>query len=417
MVDGGRTRLQRLARWPTTSPSASMTNWSESKKHGTLLEANYFQPIDHENLVQGFFYIMKVKIVTISLFEGWNDDMCCFSVLRKEQYFNSYDFFLYAQKDTVLKCLFYIGSDTGSMRWSEARYLPGDFDAFDAFDDAGNPPVYFWTRYLRIDVPLNWFSLFEEARQRQRKWNMDVQRQYIYQQEQQQQHQQHQQQRIDATTTNSGNVDDGDEEDEILSFPAPPSSISSLPLDNDLPLGSSFSQVRHGSPTIFTNVDAPCIPPSAAATITTASNKNDTYISPYPLPPPPPLPIDTHCPPVSPSTTAAVAAFPTSSSSSPPPPAAKLDSQSSRQDDQLVYSPVPSIRHSSKGLNKATTASTTLSPSTKSQQYRRYSQQITNDKKPSDPMALPPNNHKSKFSRSMSIKSLSRNRRSVFGLF
>ncbi|ORZ13293.1 hypothetical protein BCR42DRAFT_493349 [Absidia repens] len=403
LFDGGRTRLQRLARWPTTSPSASMTNWSDSKKHGTLLEANYFQPIDHENLVQGSLYIIKVKIVTISLFEGWNDDMCCFSVLR---------------------------SDTGSMRWSEARYLPGDFDAFDAFDDAGNPPVYFWTRYLRIDVPLNWFSLFEEARQRQRKWNMDVQQQYIYQQEQQQQHQhqhqRHQQQRIDTTATNNGNVDDADEEDEILSFPAPPSSISSLPLDingdNDLPLGSSFSQVRHGSPTIFTNIDAPCVPPSTVATLTTTTtNKNDTYISPYPLPPPPPLPIDTHFPPVSPSTTAAVAAFPTSSSSSsppPPPPAAKLDTQPNHQIDQLVYSPVPSIRHSSKGMvNKTTTASTTLSASTKSQQYRRFSQQITNDRKSNDPTALPPNNHKSKFSRSMSIKSLSRNRRSVFGLF
>ncbi|KAI8344442.1 hypothetical protein BC941DRAFT_10051 [Chlamydoabsidia padenii] len=86
MVEGGRTKtsaLQRLARWPTHSPSSSMANWSDSKKHSASLETSSFQPIDYENLVQGSIYIMKVKIVTISLFEGWNDDMCCFSVLRK----------------------------------------------------------------------------------------------------------------------------------------------------------------------------------------------------------------------------------------------------------------------------------------------------------------------------------------------
>lgn len=74
-----------------------MANWTDNKKHGNL-EASSFQSINYENLVQGSLYILKVKIVTISLFEGivqkrktqtdigflgWNDDMCCFSVLRK----------------------------------------------------------------------------------------------------------------------------------------------------------------------------------------------------------------------------------------------------------------------------------------------------------------------------------------------
>lgn len=60
------------------------------------------------------------------------------------------------------------------MRWSHARYLPGDFDAFDAFDEAGNPPVHLWTRYLRVDVPINWFVIFEEARRKQREWTAQV---------------------------------------------------------------------------------------------------------------------------------------------------------------------------------------------------------------------------------------------------
>jgi hypothetical protein len=56
------------------------------------------------------------------------------------------------------------------MRWSEARYLPGDFYAYEAFDEAGNPPVYIWQRLLNTDIPPNWFSMFEEARRKQREW-------------------------------------------------------------------------------------------------------------------------------------------------------------------------------------------------------------------------------------------------------
>lgn len=56
------------------------------------------------------------------------------------------------------------------MRWSEARYLPGDFFAYEAFDEAGNPPVYIWQRLLNTDIPANWFSMFEESRRKQRDW-------------------------------------------------------------------------------------------------------------------------------------------------------------------------------------------------------------------------------------------------------
>jgi hypothetical protein len=77
------------------------------------------------------------------------------------------------------------------MRWSQARYLPGDFDAFDAFDEAGNPPVHLWTRYLRVEVPINWFAIFEEARRKQREWATHILEQQQHQQQQQQQHHHH----------------------------------------------------------------------------------------------------------------------------------------------------------------------------------------------------------------------------------
>ncbi|CEI87448.1 hypothetical protein RMCBS344292_01861 [Rhizopus microsporus] len=56
------------------------------------------------------------------------------------------------------------------MRWSEARQLPGDFDIYDAFDECGNPPIHLWSRYLKTNVPSNWFYMFEEARLKQRAW-------------------------------------------------------------------------------------------------------------------------------------------------------------------------------------------------------------------------------------------------------
>lgn len=95
------------------------------------------------------------------------------------------------------------------MRWSEARYihlhllniycdtptesvqrqLPGDFDIYNAFDECGNPPIHLWSRYLRTSVPSNWFSMFEEAKRKQRNWAMHqdhMHRQSLIQQKQEQ---------------------------------------------------------------------------------------------------------------------------------------------------------------------------------------------------------------------------------------
>lgn len=52
------------------------------------------------------------------------------------------------------------------------RYLPENFDAYLAFDYAGNPPIHLWTRQLRAVIPINWFNIFEEARHMQRQWNV-----------------------------------------------------------------------------------------------------------------------------------------------------------------------------------------------------------------------------------------------------
>lgn len=52
------------------------------------------------------------------------------------------------------------------------RYLPENFDAYLAFDYAGNPPIHLWTKQLRAVIPLNWFNIFEEARYMQRQWHM-----------------------------------------------------------------------------------------------------------------------------------------------------------------------------------------------------------------------------------------------------
>ncbi|RUS34670.1 hypothetical protein BC938DRAFT_479190 [Jimgerdemannia flammicorona] len=100
-------------------------------------------PLEPEDLQQGKLYLLKINSVKLALFEGWNDDMCCFNLLRE---------------------------DAVPMRWSEARYLPGDFSAFDAFDSTGNPSIEMWRKSLRYPVPQNWFGMFEEARRKQRVW-------------------------------------------------------------------------------------------------------------------------------------------------------------------------------------------------------------------------------------------------------
>ncbi|CAO3631232.1 unnamed protein product [Cunninghamella echinulata] len=201
------------------------------------------------------------------------------------------------------------------MRWSEARYLPGDFDAYDAFDEAGNPPVYFWTRFLRIQVPLNWFSLFEEARRRQRAWTVDLQQYYIYENEDQdltafpvppspvpsishyhhhqQQQQQQQQSNIDKALNNTNYNNNNNN-------------------NNNNKMDTTFTQMRHST-----------------------SNKD---LNDHPLPPPPIL-----------STTKSINDIQRKSSFTS---FQQQQQQQQHQDaigtpthDHIVYSPVPSFKH------------------------------------------------------------------------
>ncbi|KAL7330644.1 hypothetical protein PS15p_205555 [Mucor circinelloides] len=134
--------VQFLPNWPNAhvprTPAESTTTPSvheESLDHVTLNE-----------LRQGELYILKIKLIVVALFQGWDDDMCCFSVLRTDL--------------------------MEELRWSEARYLPNNFDAYLAFDYAGNPPIHLWTKQLREMIPVNWFNMFEEARHMQRQWHI-----------------------------------------------------------------------------------------------------------------------------------------------------------------------------------------------------------------------------------------------------
>ncbi|KAG1051630.1 hypothetical protein G6F43_006173 [Rhizopus delemar] len=77
-------------------------------------------------------------------------------------------------REIVTRCLEYrIRTDLADpLRWSEARYLPNNFDAYYAFDEAGNPPIHLWTKQLKATMPSNWFSIFEEAKMMQKQWHM-----------------------------------------------------------------------------------------------------------------------------------------------------------------------------------------------------------------------------------------------------
>ncbi|CEG71342.1 hypothetical protein RMATCC62417_07092 [Rhizopus microsporus] len=142
MVETNKSRtttLKKLAKWTPSSNSS----FNKKGIASPLSPDAPFVPVHYDQLQQGSLYIIKIKQVSLALFEGWNDDMCCFSILR---------------------------SEVEPMRWSEARQLPGDFDIYDAFDECGNPPIHLWSRYLKTNVPSNWFYMFEEARLKQRAW-------------------------------------------------------------------------------------------------------------------------------------------------------------------------------------------------------------------------------------------------------
>lgn len=108
-------KAARLARLSSTSAysSANFSTLSpppvESKKllgfgsSKSVIVESALEPIEHDDLKQGSLYIIKIRNVSVALFEGtslprlfdannrlntgiilgWDDDMCCFAVLRK----------------------------------------------------------------------------------------------------------------------------------------------------------------------------------------------------------------------------------------------------------------------------------------------------------------------------------------------
>jgi hypothetical protein len=87
---------QFITNWPSSHAPKYASN--ESTKTASIHE----ETLDHvptNQLQQGELYIIKIKLIAIALFQGklynisydsfthrclgWDDDMCCFSVLRK----------------------------------------------------------------------------------------------------------------------------------------------------------------------------------------------------------------------------------------------------------------------------------------------------------------------------------------------
>lgn len=127
------------------SKSSSLQPPTAAEVAAAAASAPVMNQLDVDSLRQGQLYLLRSRMVKLALFEGWNDDACLvFSVLREE---------------------------ASPMCWSEVKYLAGDFDAFDAFDTDGNPPIWVWKRALGTELPHHWFRMFEEARRRQSDWN------------------------------------------------------------------------------------------------------------------------------------------------------------------------------------------------------------------------------------------------------
>jgi hypothetical protein len=59
--------LKKLARW---SPSASSSSQKKTNSIAPLSSDAPFTPVHHEKLQQGSIYIIKVKQVSVGMFEG-----------------------------------------------------------------------------------------------------------------------------------------------------------------------------------------------------------------------------------------------------------------------------------------------------------------------------------------------------------
>lgn len=71
-------------------PAQFLSNWPNAHAPKTPAESTtapsvHEEALDHvtlNELQQGELYILKIKLIVVALFQGWDDDMCCFSVLR-----------------------------------------------------------------------------------------------------------------------------------------------------------------------------------------------------------------------------------------------------------------------------------------------------------------------------------------------
>lgn len=78
-LDKNRKPAQFLPNWPNShAPKAA----SAKSTNTTSIYEESLDQVTLNELQQGELYILKIKLIVVALFQGWNDDMCCFSVLR-----------------------------------------------------------------------------------------------------------------------------------------------------------------------------------------------------------------------------------------------------------------------------------------------------------------------------------------------
>lgn len=220
---------------------------------------------------------------------------------------------------------------------------------------------------------MNWFSLFEEARRRQRAWTVDLQQYYIYE----------------------------NEDQDLTAFPVPPSPVPSIShhhqhqqsnIDKSLnnnKMDTTFTQMRHS-----------------------ASNKD---LNDHPLPPPP-----------IPSTTKSINEIPRKAS---------FTSLQHHQDatgtpthDHIVYSPVPSFKHTQRKQQSplplrrpssppSITSFHTTDPQDNTSLHHHHSMERNLSSNTIQSNHTTTNNNNNNINRSISEKSVHSKRKSILKIF
>lgn len=78
-LDKNGKAAQFLPNWPNSHAPKSAPAESTN---ATSIHEEYLDQVTLNEMQQGELYILKIKLIAVALFQGWDDDMCCFSILR-----------------------------------------------------------------------------------------------------------------------------------------------------------------------------------------------------------------------------------------------------------------------------------------------------------------------------------------------